>query len=290
LGFNNEKQALKLQMNSIKLSIITPVFNGFKYLENCLENVANQSFRSLEHLIIDGGSNDGSQGLVAEWQKKYPHIRLYSEKDRGQSDAMNKGIRLANGSIIGFLNVDDYYEPNILAKIPKIFENLSEPTFVCGNLNIWNPDGSLKHFSRPSHISLAEIVSDRFEWPYNPSSYFYHKSLHDICGFYNESNHYCMDYEFILEAAQRIKLHHYDELWGNFCQVEGSKTLVRFSNELQDAMMEIKLLRKKVIEQMDNSSKSELSKIIGSNEEILESNSGKNYKNRISKLLKKYFS
>ena len=65
---------------------------------------------------MDGGSSDGGPELVQEWQKKYPHIRLISEKDRGQSDAMNKGINLAKGSIIGFLNVDDFYENDVLPK------------------------------------------------------------------------------------------------------------------------------------------------------------------------------
>ncbi len=246
----------------IVLSIITPVFNGKKYLEKCLSNVALQAFPGLEHLIMDGGSSDGGPELVQEWQKKYPHIRLISEKDRGQSDAMNKGINLAKGSIIGFLNVDDFYENDVLPKIPALFEKLPEPSFICGNLNIWNPDGSLKHFNRPDKISLPEILSNQYEWPYNPSAYFYHKSLHSSCGYYNESNHFCMDYEFILEAACHIPLQHVDKLWGNFCQVEGSKTKVRLTFELDEAMKEAASLRSKVINRLNHTQLEELNDIL----------------------------
>jgi glycosyltransferase involved in cell wall biosynthesis len=259
-----------MKENPIVLSIITPVFNGKKYLEKCLSNVALQAFPGLEHLIMDGGSSDGGPELVQEWQKKYPHIRLISEKDRGQSDAMNKGINLAKGSIIGFLNVDDFYENDVLPKIPALFEKLPEPSFICGNLNIWNPDGSLKHFNKPDHISLPELLSHRFEWPYNPSAYFYHKSLHELCGFYNESNHYCMDYEFILEAARHTRLQHIDELWGNFCQVEESKTLQRHSNRIEDAAAEGESLRNKGIERLNESERAELNEILKTHTQSLQ--------------------
>lgn len=249
-------------MSSIVLSIITPVFNGKKYLNHCLSNVASQAFPGLEHLIMDGGSQDGSQELIREWQSNYPHIRLVSEKDRGQSDAMNKGIRLAQGSIIGFLNVDDYYEADVLPKIPGLFEHLPDPSFICGNLNIRNADGSLKHFNRPDKLSLPELLSHKFEWPYNPSAYFYHKSLHDLCGFYNEENHYCMDYEFILEAAQHIPLRHKDELWGNFCQVEESKTLQRFTSRNEEAAAEGRQLRERAIKKLNDAQLTELKKIL----------------------------
>jgi glycosyltransferase involved in cell wall biosynthesis len=249
-------------MTDIQLSVITPVFNGKKYLESCLSNVAAQAFPGLEHLIMDGCSNDGSLEILKDWQARHSHIRVISEKDNGQSDAMNKGIRLAKGNIIGFLNVDDYYESNVLPKIPAIFENLPVPSFVCGNLNILNADGSLKHFNKPNRISLPELLSHQFEWPYNPSAYFYHKSLHMLCGFYNESNHYCMDYEFILEVAQKIKLKHVDELWGNFCQVAESKTLQRFTHRNEEAAAEGKALRERAIQKLNAEQKAELEQLL----------------------------
>ena len=270
---------------SIILSIITPVFNGRKYINQCIENVAGQFFPGLEHLIMDGGSSDGTPEEVRSLMNKYSHIRLISEPDNGQSDGMNKGIRCAKGSILGFLNVDDYYEPDVLPRIPELFSGLSEPSFVCGNLNIWNPDGTLKHFNRPVHLSLFELLSNRFEWPYNPSAYFYHKSLHDLTGAYNESNHYCMDYEFILEAAQHIPLRHIDELWGNFCQVSESKTLNRFSNSHDEAVKQAEDLRKRIIINLRLFENPEWNSFIASRGEFKNSTEKKGW---IQKFLRKY--
>jgi glycosyltransferase involved in cell wall biosynthesis len=255
-----------MSVNKITLTVITPVFNGEKYIENCLKNVAEQAFEGLEHLVMDGGSSDKSVQIIQSYQKNFPHIRLISEKDGGQSDAMNKGILQAKGGIIGFLNVDDYYEPQVLSTIPGLFSDFPEPSFVCGNLNIWNADGTYKHFNRPDQISLVEILSNQFEWPYNPSAYFYHKSLHEMAGYYNEANHYCMDYEFILAASRQIKLRHIDQTWGNFCEVPESKTLIRFSKFHDEAVEAGALLRKQFIETLSYAERVEFEKLVTGNQ------------------------
>ena len=208
------------------ITVITPVYNGARFIEACLENVASQQLPGLQHLVMDGASTDGTPERVAQWAAKYPHITLVSAKDNGQSDAMNKGIALAKAEVISFLNVDDYYEPDALPRAFEVIKKLPNPSFVCGNLNIWNADGTLKHFNRPGRVHITELVTHKFEWPYNPSAYFYHKALHDKVGLYNVDNHLCMDYEFILKVAAVTNIVHVDETWGNFVMVEGSKTLV----------------------------------------------------------------
>ena len=95
------------------LSVITPVFNGIRFIESCILNVIEQGCCEVEHLIIDGGSSDGTVEIVSRYAERYRHIRWVSEQDEGQSHAMNKGIAMARGTIIGFLNVDDYYEPRV---------------------------------------------------------------------------------------------------------------------------------------------------------------------------------
>ncbi|HRH34463.1 MAG TPA: glycosyltransferase family 2 protein [Catalimonadaceae bacterium] len=249
-------------MRQPEITIITPVFNGSKYIETCLQNVIDQKCESVEHLVMDGASTDGTHELVSKWAAKFPHITLISEKDKGQSDAMNKGIAKAKGKIISFLNVDDYYEPGVFNRVLEIFSHLPEPSFVCGNLNILNPDGSLKHFNRPDHISLVELLSNCFEWPYNPSAYFYHKSLHEIAGGYNEENHLSMDYEFILSAARNIQLRHIDETWGNFQNLEDSKTNVAHAQNPQDSFQKAEELRAKIIPYLNKAQKAELKEIL----------------------------
>lgn len=246
----------------VRITVITPVFNGKRYIEKCLRNVADQDCPFVEHLIMDGASTDGTAELVAEWAHRYPHIRLVSEKDKGQSNAMNKGIHLAKGSIISFLNVDDYYEPNTLNRALEVFKDLPEPSFVCGNLNVWHADGTLRHFNKPSRLSLVELVSHKFEWPYNPSAYFYHKSIHDLVGMYNEEEHFVMDYDFILRVARQIPIRYVDETWGNFCVVEESKTLNNLNTNFEGARLAGIRLREQAKTWLTNDELQELERLL----------------------------
>jgi len=253
----------------MQITIITPVFNGAKYIRQCIENVVNQYCDSVEHLIMDGASKDGTQEIVLELAENHSHILLISEKDKGQSDAMNKGIAAAKSKIISFLNVDDFYEPGILNRVLEIFKDLPEPSFVCGNLNILNADGSLKHFNKPDKISLPELASNCFEWPYNPAAYFYHKSLHQKTGTYNSENHFCMDYEFILNAARFVDLKHVDQLWGNFVMVEDSKTQNSHSETLEVAFAAGEKVRQEVISTFSDTQRMQLKTILAENKPML---------------------
>ncbi len=99
------------------LSIITPSYNHAKYLRETIECVLAQDYPYLEHVIVDGGSQDGTIELLKEYSARFPgRIRWISEPDNGQSDALNKGVMLAHGEIIGWQNSDDFYLPHSIAK------------------------------------------------------------------------------------------------------------------------------------------------------------------------------
>lgn len=270
----------------VALTVITPVFNSIKYIENCLENVIRQNCPQAQHLIMDGGSTDGTVEVVARYAETHPRLTWISEKDSGQSNAMNKGIALAKGPVIGFLNADDYYEPDVLNRVVRWFEGKPEPSFVCGNLNIWHADGSLRHFNRPSRLSLVELISHKFEWPYNPSAYFYHKSIHDQVGLYNEENHYNMDYEFILKAARKVKIEYVDEVWGNFCVVEESKTFNSFTHALDAAREKGKSLREEAKTWLTETELLELEKLL---KDSAQKEPEIKSKKSLQKLLKRFF-
>jgi len=112
------------------ISIITPTYNAAKHLETCIQSIKQQSYFQWEHIIIDGGSSDGTLELI----KKYPHLKWISEPDAGIYDAMNKGIKLARGEWLYFLGADDVlYNSNV-------FENLkshlsSNVDVVYGNVS-----------------------------------------------------------------------------------------------------------------------------------------------------------
>jgi len=212
----------------VELTIITPVYNGEKFIESCLQNVIEQNCPFAEHLIMDGGSKDRTVKILQDYSEKYPHIRYISEKDNGQSDAMNKGIKSAKGSIISFLNVDDFYEPNALNDALKIIETLDEPAFLVGNCNVWDSLGALISVNKPK-VSVPAIIyehkaNDNWNFPFNPSAYFYHKSIHEKIGYYDVNNHYSMDFSFLLKSFQFAKVKYVDKVFGDFRLVEHSKT------------------------------------------------------------------
>ena len=107
----------------LKISIITPTFNSEKYLERCIKSIQSQDYNNIEHIIIDGESTDETKNIINKYQNN--KTILISERDDGIWDAMNKGLKIASGDIVGFLNSDDYYYPNALKTVVKYFNNKS---------------------------------------------------------------------------------------------------------------------------------------------------------------------
>lgn len=211
---------------SIMISVITPVYNGEKFIESCLQVVIEQNCPDIEHIIVDGGSKDRTVEIIKQYAEKYSHIRWISEKDKGQSDAMNKGIAMAKGQILSFLNVDDYYEPNALNRASEIFRTLPEPSFVVGNCNLWNDEGELFQINKPSKMQFNDLLLGWHinPFPANPSAYFYHTSLHQKIGLYDVEDHDAMDLHFLLKTVQVATVKYVDETWGNFRVIKGTKT------------------------------------------------------------------
>jgi len=208
------------------LSIITPSYNSRRFIEGCIKNVIGQKCSDYEHIIVDGVSTDGTVNIIKKYASQYPHIRWISEKDKGQSDAMNKGINMAKGEILGILNVDDYYETNVLNRVVDRFKSLPEPSFLVGNCNVWTAENEFRNINKPSKLRLKDLM---LGWsvnqiPTNPSAYFYHKSLHELIGLYDVCEHYVLDVDFILRAVQKASVVYVDEIWGNWRLFDHTKT------------------------------------------------------------------
>lgn len=133
------------------ISIITVVFNGEMFLEQTIKSVINQSYDEIEYIIVDGGSTDGTLEVIKKYEK---HIQYWiSEPDKGLYDAMNKGIQMANGELIGMINSDDWYEPNAVALIVDAY--------------LSNPNKQIFHADRYDVYENLEKVIRKF----NPSSF-----------------------------------------------------------------------------------------------------------------------
>lgn len=141
------------------ISIITPCLNCSQYVTGAVESVLNQDASNVEHIIIDGGSTDGTLELLA----RYLHLRIVKESDRGLYDALNKGLGVAEGDIIGLLNADDYYEPNVFASIAEFFAQNPDLDAVIGGARVFREQNGREEtlaIHPPSTISqLAERLT-----------------------------------------------------------------------------------------------------------------------------------
>jgi glycosyltransferase involved in cell wall biosynthesis len=115
------------------ITIITPSYNRAGMITDAIESVLTQGYQPFEHIIIDGGSTDGTMDALA----RYVHLRIFNEPDQGMYDALNKGLKLAEGEIVGLLNSDDYYEPNVFASIADMFARNPDMDAVIGGARVF---------------------------------------------------------------------------------------------------------------------------------------------------------
>lgn len=161
-----------------KISVITPSFNSREVIERAVQSVLVQDYTCWEHVIVDGGSTDGTIDLL----KKYPHLKWISEKDRGQADAMNKGFSLSTGDIIVYLNADDYFLPGAFSAVMAVFEKGA--SFVVGNVLVMSPRLGTEFINTP-RTTLDGMLRhwEPNAFCYNPVGYFYTREVQEHCPF-----------------------------------------------------------------------------------------------------------
>ena len=207
----------------MKLSILLVVLNNKVFIAQAMDNFLAQSCPDAELLVMDGASTDGTLSIIQDYAMRFSNIRYVSEKDAGQSDAMNKGLRIANGEFVSFLNVDDYYSEGVLNEVVGLLHADASIDFITGNCNVWDAQGELIYLNRPTPIEKHHVLSG-YHFPVNPTAYFYRRSIHEKVGLYNEKNHYNMDLEFIIQTVLQYKITYVDRIWGNFRMLPNSKT------------------------------------------------------------------
>lgn len=180
----------------IKISVVTPSFNQSNFLENTILSVVNQNFKNIEYIVIDGGSTDGSLEIIKKYDK-YIHYWI-SEKDNGQTDAINKGFKVATGDIICFLNSDDFFIKDSLENVANHFKkNLATDILLCDGIYC-NSNGELEKYYR--YISPIKILSKHGIIAFCQQSMFIKKSSYFKIGGLSNNLHYCMDSDFIYKA------------------------------------------------------------------------------------------
>lgn len=179
--------------NSPLVTIITVVYNGERHLEQTILSVLNQTYKNIEYILIDGGSNDGTLDII----KKYTHAIDYwiSEQDSGIYDAMNKGISLANGDIIGIINSDDWYSPDAIRMLADVEDARNK--IVCFSMDYYDEHSQLiKAGVKPSR-SLQKLRYRNII--FHPSS-FIGIDVYRKIGLYDANLKISADYKFFLSS------------------------------------------------------------------------------------------
>lgn len=216
----------------MKISILTICYNAEAFIERAIQSVLQQNYDDWEHIIVDGGSTDGTVAIL----KKYQHLKWISEADKGQSDAMNKAFALSGGDVIGYLNSDDYYSLGVFSEVSKLFKSSEQPDIVVGKLKILMKDRviyrePIKDYRFVSHFWLHKF-------PANPVSYFYKREIQTEVGEFPVDNHNTMDFWFLLRAFRNRRICKSDREFGVFDLHEDTKTFQGLSkNRLNDSLL-----------------------------------------------------
>jgi glycosyltransferase involved in cell wall biosynthesis len=226
-----------------KFSIVTPSYNQAAFIAETIESVLSQEGEfEIEYFVMDGGSTDGSVEIIksyadrvaaGEWPMKCAGISMawVSQRDKGQSDAINQGLRQATGDIASYINSDDLYYPGAFQRVAEEFAAHPEVDFVYGDGDVIDEAGNLQWewLSRP--YNHAVMTSYHFLWNdftnyIMQQATFWRRNVLNKIGYFDESFHYAMDVEYWIRAGQAsLKLHHTPHKLGKFRLIQGTKSL-----------------------------------------------------------------
>lgn len=195
----------------MKVSIITVVYNGAEFVRDCIESVLNQTYPDIEYIVVDGKSTDGTVDIIQSYGQRI--ARFVSEPDKGLYDAMNKGLDLATGEVIGIMNADDFYRHN------RVIENMIATFGRTGSDAVY---GDMIYVDRTSTERIKRYwrsgwyTKNAFLWGWMPGhlSFFAKRSLYEQYGGFRLDMKSAADYELMLRFIHKnnIKLAYMDEV------------------------------------------------------------------------------
>lgn len=193
----------------MKVSIITITYNSGKTVKDTLESIANQSYKNIEHIIVDGASKDNTLDIVSQ----YPNVKVLSEPDNGIYDAMNKGVKMTTGDIVGILNSDDFYPNNdIIQTVVDTFKK-EKVDSIFGDVKFVKPEDLTKVTRR---YSSANWYPEKLASGYMPAhpSFFVKRSCYEKFGDFKVDYAISADYELLIRFlyVNRISYHYINEI------------------------------------------------------------------------------
>lgn len=202
------------------VTIVTPSYNQGEFIEATILSVLEQNYPNLQYLVVDGGSKDNTLDILKKYEDR---LKWTSEKDKGQSDAINKGFKMAKGEIVAWLNSDDTYEPGAIQTAVDYFLTHPDTALVYGEGDIIDRSGSkVKRFEATQDFDLWMLIH---KWDYimQPATFFKRDALEQV-GYLNESLHYCMDWDLWIKLASQYNVGYINQVIANSREYEDTKT------------------------------------------------------------------
>ena len=205
----------------LKVSIVTPSFNQAEFLEETILSVLRQDYPNLEYWVIDGGSTDGSLEIIRKYEDRL--AGWISEKDRGQTDAINKGFARATGDILAWLNSDDTYQPGAVAQAVRLLEDHPGWGMVYGDTQFINEKGNVIGKFPASQTDYDKLRQGYVHIPQQAA--FFRANLWKDVGPLDPTFYFAMDYDLWVRLAEQAPLVYVRQLWASFRLHGNAKTI-----------------------------------------------------------------
>jgi glycosyltransferase involved in cell wall biosynthesis len=227
---NSSVECPLLMSEPLTLSIVTPSFNTAQFLGDAIQSVLAQDWPRVNFIVMDGGSTDGSVELLRSFGDR---VQWVSQKDGGQSDALNQGFARLGGEILGWLNSDDTYAPGAFRAVMEYFQAHPEINVVYGNANFIDAAGNLigpcVHIEPYNHRRLFYYT----DFLVQPATFF-RRSAFEAVGGIDDSLHFGMDYDLWLRLAKQFKFAYLPKLLANFRWLSNNKTAIGGFKRLEE--------------------------------------------------------
>jgi glycosyltransferase involved in cell wall biosynthesis len=217
-----------------KISVITPSYNQGKFLEQTIRSVLLQGYPNLEYIIIDGGSSDESVNII----KRYEQFLTFwvSERDRGQSHAINKGFARSTGEIMCWLNSDDFYLPGTLLTVAENLTGKTPAGAVVGHCIQVYEDGRPPYRGTGQYSGLERLLQFWKGYQMHQPSIFWKREVFEKVGYLDESHHYIMDFDYWVRMARHYEFKNIDRELSCATYPENAKTgdaFLQYKRELR---------------------------------------------------------
>lgn len=203
------------------VSIVTPSFNQAKYLEGTIQSVLAQDYPNIEYLVVDGGSQDGSVEIIQKYARRISW--WVSERDQGQTEAINKGFAQARGRILAWLNSDDTYQPQAVSQAVDYLITHPDVGLVYGDTHFIDSEGRVIGKFNAQQTNYKRLRQGGVYIPQQAA--FWRASLWHEVGPLDPSFYFAMDYDLWVRLARIAELRYTPQLWANFRLHEDAKTI-----------------------------------------------------------------